>query len=83
MLYGRGSAAPGCSLMLHGGKSGFWIQNGEISFPVSEVTIAGNMLNMYRIILTLFCTFIFFLSLVLLFWISAIFLNLNEVLVNK
>ena len=30
------------------GATGFWIQNGEITFPVSEVTIAGNMLNMYR-----------------------------------
>ena len=30
------------------GATGFWIQNGEIAFPVSEVTIAGNMLNMYR-----------------------------------
>ncbi len=30
------------------GASGFWIENGEISFPVSEVTIAGNLLDMYK-----------------------------------
>ncbi len=30
------------------GASGFWIENGEITFPVSEITIAGNMLDMYK-----------------------------------
>lgn len=30
------------------GVSGFWIENGEISYPVSEVTIAGNLKEMYR-----------------------------------
>ena len=30
------------------GASGFWILNGEVVFPVSEVTIAGNMLDMYK-----------------------------------
>ena len=30
------------------GASGFWIQNGEVVVPVSEVTIAGNMLDMYK-----------------------------------
>ncbi len=29
------------------GASGFWIENGEIARPVSEVTIAGNLLEMY------------------------------------
>lgn len=29
------------------GASGFWIENGEIAFPVSEVTIAGNLKDMY------------------------------------
>lgn len=29
------------------GASGFWVENGEIQFPVSGVTIAGNLLNMY------------------------------------
>ena len=28
------------------GASGFWIENGELTFPVSEVTIAGNILDM-------------------------------------
>ena len=30
------------------GASGFWIENGEITYPVSEVTIAGNLKNMFR-----------------------------------
>jgi PmbA protein len=30
------------------GATGFWIQNGEITFPVSEVTIAGNMHSMFE-----------------------------------
>jgi PmbA protein len=29
------------------GASGFWIENGEISYPVSEVTIAGNLNAMF------------------------------------
>ena len=29
------------------GASGFWIENGEISYPVSEVTIAGNLLDIF------------------------------------
>jgi len=29
------------------GASGFWIENGEISFPVSEMTIAGNLRDMF------------------------------------
>ena len=29
------------------GASGFWIENGEIAYPVSEVTIAGNLKNMF------------------------------------
>jgi PmbA protein len=29
------------------GASGFWIKNGEISYPVSELTIAGNLLEMF------------------------------------
>ncbi len=29
------------------GASGFWIENGEIAFPVSEVTIASNMQDMF------------------------------------
>ena len=29
------------------GAAGFWIENGEIQFPVDEVTIAGNLKNMF------------------------------------
>ncbi|MFL6799491.1 MAG: TldD/PmbA family protein [Xanthobacteraceae bacterium] len=29
------------------GASGFWIENGRRSFPVSEVTIAGNLVEMF------------------------------------
>lgn len=29
------------------GASGYWIENGEIAFPVSEVTIASNMRDMF------------------------------------
>ena len=29
------------------GAAGFWIENGQLSFPVSEVTIAGNLKDMY------------------------------------
>jgi PmbA protein len=29
------------------GASGFWIENGELTFPVSEVTIASNMSEMF------------------------------------
>jgi PmbA protein len=30
------------------GAAGFWIENGKRTFPVSEVTIAGNLIDMYR-----------------------------------
>ena len=30
------------------GASGFWIVNGKRSYPVSEVTIAGNLIEMFR-----------------------------------
>jgi PmbA protein len=33
------------------GAAGFWVENGEIAFPVHEVTIAGNLRNLYRRIL--------------------------------
>jgi PmbA protein len=32
------------------GASGFWIENGEIAYPVSEVTIAGNLKDMFKAI---------------------------------
>ncbi|WP_075182723.1 metalloprotease PmbA [Pantoea sp. 1.19] len=34
------------------GAAGFWVENGEIQFPVSEVTIAGNLKEMWRNIVT-------------------------------
>src|ERR1700722_2029965 len=30
------------------GASGLWIENGEIAYPVEEITIAGNFKDMYR-----------------------------------
>jgi PmbA protein len=30
------------------GAGGFWIENGERTYPVSEVTIAGNLIDMFR-----------------------------------
>lgn len=30
------------------GASGYWVENGVIQFPVEEITIAGNMVEMFR-----------------------------------
>ncbi len=30
------------------GAAGYWVEGGEIRYPVSEVTIAGNLSNMFR-----------------------------------
>jgi PmbA protein len=30
------------------GASGFWIEKGEITFPVNEITVAGNLIEMFR-----------------------------------
>jgi PmbA protein len=30
------------------GAAGFWVENGEIQFPVEEITIAGNLLDMFK-----------------------------------
>lgn len=30
------------------GAAGFWVENGEIQYPVNEITIAGNLKDMYR-----------------------------------
>ncbi|MEM9622766.1 MAG: metalloprotease PmbA, partial [Pseudomonadota bacterium] len=30
------------------GAAGFWVEGGKISYPVAEVTIAGNLRDMYR-----------------------------------
>ncbi len=28
--------------------AGFWVEHGEIQYPVEEITIAGNLKDMYR-----------------------------------
>jgi PmbA protein len=30
------------------GAAGFWIENGELAYPVSEMTVAGNLKEMFR-----------------------------------
>ena len=30
------------------GAAGFWVEHGEIQFPVEEITIAGNLKDMYK-----------------------------------
>ena len=30
------------------GAAGFWIENGKLAYPVSEVTIAGNLKSMFQ-----------------------------------
>ena len=30
------------------GASGFWVENGQIAYPVSEVTIAGNLSDIFK-----------------------------------
>ncbi|MCL4126080.1 UNVERIFIED_CONTAM: hypothetical protein GTU68_016274 [Idotea baltica] len=30
------------------GAAGFWVENGEIQYPVEEITIAGNLLDIYQ-----------------------------------
>jgi PmbA protein len=35
------------------GAAGHWVENGEIQFPVHEVTIAGNLLDLYQRIIAI------------------------------
>ena len=35
------------------GAAGFWVENGEIAYPVAELTIAGNLKDMYQNIVAL------------------------------
>ena len=35
------------------GASGFWIENGQIQYPVEEITVAGNLLDMYQNIIAI------------------------------
>ncbi len=30
------------------GAAGFWVENGELAYPVSEITIAGNLTQMFK-----------------------------------
>ena len=30
------------------GASGYWVEHGEIAYPVEEITIAGNLKDMFR-----------------------------------
>jgi PmbA protein len=30
------------------GVSGFWFENGEMAYPVTEITVAGNLIDIYR-----------------------------------
>jgi len=30
------------------GAAGFWVENGVIQYPVEEITIAGNLRDIYR-----------------------------------
>jgi PmbA protein len=30
------------------GAAGFWVENGEVAYPVHEITIAGNLKEMLR-----------------------------------
>lgn len=35
------------------GAAGFWIENGDVQYPVAEVTIAGNLKDMYQSIVAI------------------------------
>jgi PmbA protein len=35
------------------GAAGFWVENGAIAYPVEEITIAGNLKDMYRHIIAI------------------------------
>ncbi|HEY4163893.1 MAG TPA: metallopeptidase TldD-related protein, partial [Dongiaceae bacterium] len=43
-----GSSVNGVTGDYSRGASGFWIEKGELTFPVSEVTIAGNLKDMFK-----------------------------------
>ena len=30
------------------GAAGFWIENGEVAYPVAGITVAGNLVEMFR-----------------------------------
>jgi PmbA protein len=43
-----GSAVDGLTGDYSRGASGFWIERGRIAYPVNEVTVAGNLKDMFR-----------------------------------
>ncbi len=43
-----GSSINGATGDYSRGASGFWIENGEVKFPVSEITVAGNLIEMFK-----------------------------------
>ena len=47
MLELIGSGVNGVTGDYSRGASGFWIENGEITYPVNEITIAGNLKDMF------------------------------------
>jgi PmbA protein len=43
-----GSAVSGVTGDYSRGATGFWIEDGQLSYPVNEITIAGNLKEMFR-----------------------------------
>jgi PmbA protein len=35
------------------GAAGFWVENGELAYPVAEITVAGNLADMFRNIVSI------------------------------
>ncbi len=35
------------------GASGYWVENGELVYPVEEITVAGNLIDMYKNIISI------------------------------
>jgi len=35
------------------GASGFWVEDGELAYPVEEITVAGNLTDMYKNIISI------------------------------
>ena len=48
-----GNGANGLTGDYSRGASGFWVENGEIQYPVEEITIAGNLKDMFRAIIAI------------------------------
>ncbi len=43
-----GSAINGVTGEYSRGAAGFWVENGEIQYPVAEITIAGKLQDMFK-----------------------------------